>query len=339
MPMRNVALVCAAIALVCSVVSFILWRDLHEERQLTLQLRQQMQGMAASAAAAPTVPRILPRPATPTAVTAADQAAVSPVTASAAAAVAAARATATSLSIDRTELLKDPEYRKAALAQARLTLDQNYPGLAEELGLTPAQTQEVFDLLAELQLERTSATFSLTAGGQPDQAAVTEMLRRNQELQRQQDERIAALLGPAGLERFKGYEETRSSRMQAQSVRRTMESAGVPLSDTQMRPLTDAYIAEQRRQRNDMESMMREISQPGAGGQQRALELNMELQEARNRRLVEVARSHLTAQQLERFEASLDQQLAMNRASRRLMQAQLEAQQRQAQQGAQPVTP
>src|SRR5690606_17001564 len=159
------------------------------------------------------------------------------------------------------ELLKDPEYRQAALAQARMNLEQNYPGLAEELGLAPEQADKLMDLLADLQLERNaSAAITFTADGQLDPAAMDEMTRRNRELQQRQDEQISALLGSAGLQQFRAYEETRAPRMQAQTVRRMMESAGMPLTDAQMRPLTDVYIAEQRRQTEEMQGMLRQIA-------------------------------------------------------------------------------
>ena len=57
------------------------------------------------------------------------------------------------------ELLKDPEYRKAMQAQLRVNQTQNYPDLAEELGLTAEEANKLFDLLTEAE-ERADRTTS-----------------------------------------------------------------------------------------------------------------------------------------------------------------------------------
>lgn len=321
--MRNLALVCAALAVVSTVISINLWRELRDERQLTAQMRDQL--AQAAAPAAPVMPLPPPRAvAAPAADTAtAQQQAPAPADVPAA---PPARAASSSVILNQRELLKDPEYRQAALAQMRLNMDQNYPGLIEELGLAPDLADQVFDLLAELQLERNASSITIAANGQPDQAAMAEMTRRNQELQQRQDEQLTALLGSDGLQRFRAYEQTRGPRMQAQSMRRMLESAGVPLSDAQMRPLTDVYIAEQRRQREEIEALARTIS-PAGNAQQQFQERNLQLQEERNRRLLEAGRAHLTGPQFERFQAMIEQQQMMSRASSRVMRQRLEAQQ------------
>lgn len=333
--MRNLALVCAALAVISTVISVNLWRELRAERQLTAQMRAQFaQGASAVASPAPALPQsdIAPGLAAGAGAAAAEQQAAAP--ADPAVAPPPPRAASSPFILNQRELLKDPEYRQAALAQARMNLEQNYPGLAEELGLAPEQADKLMDLLADLQLERNaSAAITFTADGQLDPAAMDEMTRRNRELQQRQDEQISALLGSAGLQQFRAYEETRAPRMQAQTVRRMMESAGMPLTDAQMRPLTDVYIAEQRRQTEEMQGMLRQIAPAaGAARMQQIDERNTQLQEERNRRLLEVARGHLTAPQLERFEATLRQQLVMTQATSRMLRQQMEAQQR-AQQG------
>lgn len=326
--MRNLALVCAALAVVSTVISVNLWRELRAERQLTVELRSQRVPDAPGAGFAPAA-----QP-PPQAAPLADARAVAPPPAAPApdqpAPPAPSRVSAVSLILNQSELLKDPEYRQAALAQARMALGQNYPGLAEELGLTPEQADKLMGLLAELQVDRNASPITVNADGQVDPAAVQELTRRNRELQQRQDEQIAALLGSAGLQQFKAYEETRTPRMQAQTVRRMMESAGAPLTDAQMRPLTEVYIAEQRRQVEERQALLQQMSPAAAPASLQQLdERNLELQEERNRRLLEAARGHLSGQQLERLEVTLQQQLVMSRATSRMLRQQREAQQQQ----------
>ena len=339
--MRNLALGCAALVVISTVISVTLWRELRTERQLTAQIRSQLaQSGSIVASAAPALPQpgAAAGPAADAGAGAATAGQQAPVAASPTPPPPPVPVLGNAI-FNRQELLNDPEYRRAALMQARLNMDQNYPGLVEALALTPEQGDKLMDLLAELQLERTANPIRITADGQVDPAAMEEMTRRNQQLQQRQDQQITDLLGSAGLQQFRAYEETRSPRMQAQNVRRMMESAGMSLSDAQMRPLTEVYIAEQQRQREEIQAALRQF--PAAAGSDRIQQIeerNLQLQEERNRRLLEVARGHLTAPQYERFEATLEQQLVMTRASSRMMRQQREAQERaQQSQGAGPV--
>lgn len=218
-------------------------------------------------------------------------------------------------------MLKDPEYRKAMLAQMRMTLPTNYPGLAEELGLSPEQADRLFDLLAENQMELQANSPTVSANGQIDQTQLQELQRIQQELRGKQDAALSAMLGEERMSRWKEYQQTQSSRLRVQQLGRTLDAMGVPLTSAQMRPLTEAMAAEQTRQRQEMQSMLRELrpnQQPDGQFNARLQDENFKRQADSNRRLVDVAAAHLNPRQLELFRASLDQQLAMSRASSRL---------------------
>ncbi len=324
--MRNLALACAALAIVAGIVSVNLWRDLRDERQTTAQLRAQLTQQPPAAVAA-NVPAPVP--------SVAPSAAVAPVTAQQAAEPTSSRAPAeatardliNNLRIDQRELLKDPEYRKAALAQARLNVPRNYPDLFEVLGLAPEQAERLTDLLAEQQLEQNSVTSVIGPNG-IDQAAMAEVTRRAEELQRRRDEEITALLGPAGLQEFKAYEQTRAPRMQAQNMRQLLDSAGLPLAPAQVRAFTEAHIAVQRNQSNATQDMLQRAAQiaPGPDREARMREAMLEVQEDRNRRLLDAVRPHLNAQQIARLEQNFEQQLAMTRAQTRVFSDRLRQQ-------------
>jgi hypothetical protein len=323
--MRNLALACAALAIVASIVSLNLWHDLRTERQTTAQLRAQLAQPGPSSAGPAAIPQ--QPPATAIAAAPAASTDATPVPPAAQPPAAQGATAVRDVIAQQRDLLKDPDYRRAALAQARLNLPQSYPGLSEELSLTPEQEGRLFDLLAELQIDQ-SSTFLFSSGQQPDAAEMQEMSRRATELQRRRDEQIAALLGAAGQQQFAAYEQTRGARLQAQNLQRMMETSGMPLTAAQMKPITDAYVADQQRQRDTVQAMARQLSEAGTAGASRLQEVMLEQQAERNRSLVEAARAHLTAPQLERLQATLEQQLVMNRASARLARERAEAQAR-----------
>lgn len=325
--MRNVALLCGGLAIVSSIISVNLWRELRSERLANQELRTQL----AAQPAPPPASFDLPMAALPGGAPAAMRRAPPTATASSTAPVTErperVPPTVSSLVIQQRDLYKDPEYRRAALAQMRLTLPQAYPGLTEELGLSADQADRLFELLADLQLEQNSLAPPLMENGQPpDLAAMEEFSRRSQEMQQRRNDQVAALLGPAGHEQFMAFEQTRGARVQAQSIQRMMESAGAPLTSAQMRPLVDVFVAEQRRQNEQMTSLMRQYASQGQSGSARIQELRLEQQAERNRRLVDAARPHVTAQQLQRLESTLEQQLAMSRVSARMARERAEAQ-------------
>lgn len=323
--MRSLTLVWAGLALVGGVISVHLWRELRAERELTAQLRSEVGELRAG-------PLSLPPDEVPSQRSAAGMVRAPAPASPTAAVVPAGNVPQPALDVqrltaNRSELLKDPEYRKAALAQARLSLPQRYPGLAEELGLTKEEADRLFDLLAENQLDQTGVMMALPVGanGAPDIAAMEDLNRRRQELLRQHEQELQTELGGNRYAQWQEYQQTLGPRQQVVQLGRTLDSAGVPLSSDQSRPLIAAYAAEQKRQTEDLRRLL------GSGpispaDQQRFQEERLQVQAESNRRLVEAARSHLNARQVEALQASLDQQLAMNRASNRMMEIQRQAQ-------------
>lgn len=321
-------LFCAGLALVGAIVSVNLWRELRAERALTAELRQQRgesgPAMARVPDATATAASMAPASASPAA-SASDEAAT-PTQGNAAPPPIVSGATVASFISDQQEMMKDPEYRKARLAQTRLTLPQSYPGLVEALGLSPEEADKLYDLLAEQQLEMSTTSMLVTAvgGTPPDPAAIQDAARRSAELQRRHDEALMATLG-GRYPQWQDYQQTRGARQQVVQVGRTMEAAGFPLTAEQSRPLTDVYITEQRRQREETMQMMASARTAGPLDQARMLEERLKLQADSNQRILDAARPHLNAQQLNALQTSMEQQLVMNRASSRMARQRLES--------------
>jgi hypothetical protein len=343
--MKALAPVLAVIAVVSGIVSANLWRELRVAQLTNAELRAQLAESRIAGQPAP-VPLPTPAPA-PVSAAPAPAAASTPVpasqqTAEQARAAGAAAATATlstlvstlATSTGEQDLMKDPEYRKARLTQTRIQIARSYPGLAEELGLSEREANQLFELMAVNQLNMTTElTTSITAGNAvsittnaQDAAARTQ---RMQAQNREMEESIRAMLGNK-YSQYQDYQQTRPARNQAVTMGSQLAAAGQPLSEAQSRALTTAMIAEQQRQRQQPATP---LALPTAGSmdpQARTvmmLEDSMRRQEETNRNVLAAASAHLNASQVAVLRQQFDQQNAARRQTLTRMQEQAARQQ------------
>jgi hypothetical protein len=326
--MRHLTVITSVVAVFSTTVAVVLWGELSAERENNATLQARLAQAGGATVALPTVQQAA---ATPSSMDtdSAKPASSSPPVQAAVAPPAPPRIT-TNFPSER-DMLKDPEYRKARLAQMRLTLPQNYPGLAEAMGLSPDEADRLFNIIAENQLEQQSSAPVIIGNGQLDQAQMAELTRNSQMMQAKLEENIRGQLGDARYAQWQDYQTNqRPARMQVAQFGRTLEAAGVPLNSTQARPLTELMIAEQARQRADQQAMLRQMqvntSQPiDSALQARLQEESLKLRTDSNKRLLDAAAAHLDARQIEALKASFEQQAAMNRASSRLLREQAKA--------------
>lgn len=314
--MKKLLLVCAALLVICGIVSGNLWRELRTERQANEELRTQL----AQARVSIPLPAL---PALPAPAAAPSQASTRPATTpvpqgpppESPLAAAAARTSALTLTTiasitGEQDLMKDPEYRKARLAQLRISAARSYPGLAEELGLSEKEANQLFELIAGNQLNMTSEISLRSATGLLD---VADMTRRQQALQREQEDAIRAQLGNARYTQWQEYQQTRPARNQVVTMGSALASAGQPLTDAQTRALTAVMITEQQqRQAAPPPRPAVDPANPRAGVAQ-LLEENQRRQEESNSRVLEAAAPHLNTRQLEALRQQFEQQNAERR--------------------------
>jgi len=146
------------------------------------------------------------------------------------------------------ELLKDPNFRKSLRVQALLLLKQNYPDLAQELGLSQDESDRLFDLLADDNFARKD---SFIAGAETN---ATEVHRTQLELNHQLEESVRVQLGDK-YPLWQTYQQTRPARAQVASLRGQLTLAGMPLSSEQYKSLTTVWITEQQRQAEEKRFM------------------------------------------------------------------------------------
>lgn len=331
--MRNLMLVCAALAAVSAIVSANLWRELRDERARSAQLAarlEDLQGGAGSAVRQLPVAQVAAAPTGKPAETASPGAAEAPRQPA-----ADAPLPANVIRINERELMKDPEYRNARILQARATMAQLYPDLAEELGLSADEIDKLLTLLARQQTEMSEYSIVIAAGEQrPSDAEMQERTRIMGEINQRHQEELAASLG-GRYAQWQDYQQTLGARQRVIQLRQTLAGSGLSLSDVQARPLVAAIAAEQQRMSQELTALNREM---GQRPEQRARlqEENFRLQAESNARMIAAAERHLDPRQLATFRSMLDSQLAMSRAvsrAQRQRQEQAAAQGQAAQQG------
>jgi hypothetical protein len=309
--MRSVLVILTALLVTSGIVSANLWRDLGAERRLNADLHTQlteakhMLSRVASPAGplvAADIPPVITAGAVPdTRTIETPPAGVRP----------PLRAPA-GVNQGRDPLLNS-EYRSARLAEQRMSIQRTLPGLVEELGLSEEDAGRLFDLLAESRVNRESAaSLSIGADGQPNRQ---ESLRRQQELRRQEQESIAALLGTTRYAQWQQYQQTLLARMDANTKGAQLAQMGQPLSSAQQKSLTTALIAEQERTREDRERLARRDNPADPQAMAQLQEEAMKLQEESNRRILEAVGSSLDARQLETLREQFEVRAAMQRAA------------------------
>jgi hypothetical protein len=319
--MQNLLRIGTVLAVVLAIVSVNLWRELRAERVLNAQLQAQVDESANRDAASVPAPRVEIR-ADDTAVTAknsgATESAPRPLQAAAAVPISP-----NPIGPVR-DLMQDPEYRKARLTQVKMTLKRSYTDVAEELGLSEKETEQLFDLLAEQQMGP-NLSLSMGADGQPDRQAMEEMARQRQAAQRKNEEALAALIGPARQPKWQEYQLSLSARSRASQMSGMLASSGYPLTEAQVRPLTTALIAEEKYVR-DQQPPSRRSMPTNPESFLRSQEESINQQEESNRRYLETAAPYMSSRQLSLVKEVLEQQIAISRASARMQRERMEAQ-------------
>lgn len=310
--MRMLAPVSAGIAAISVIVSIVLWRDLRSDRQLIEELRAQLAEVSAALdarqASPPQVaaPVAADNPAVPGDPPPAQPAKTAPREAAAAFVAEAARR--------QEALLKDSEYRKARIEQARINLKRRYNGLAAELGISEEQADAIIDLLAESQIRmEEEAASRLASGTTPDEAAMAEMARIQQAERQRQKEALVGMLGATRYEQFQDFEHLQPSRARVNNLSTLLAREGKPLTAAQARSLTAVIVAEQKRMEQEAQALRDAGKETQSTFQEREAEAN--------RRILQNAAAFLDAQQLEKVRGRFEQRAAMGRATERVQQA------------------
>lgn len=314
--MKKLLLVFGALLVMAGVVSTNLWLELKAEKQINAELTAQLtearlvpRTAPASSGPAPSVAPVpqAVAPAVPAAASPVAPRSDSDVVMRATAAAISAAATASVTGTGESDLMKDPEYRKAQLTQTRLRLAQSNPGLAVALGISEREANRLFQLMAEQQLKLTAELSAITAGGGVSATSIEEMTRRTRSI----EDPLRAELGEARYAQYQDYQRNvRPALTQVASIGSAMSSAGLPLTEAQSKGLAAVMLTETQRQRQ-VASIPRPIPNPGAPRSiADSLQESLARQDENNKGILQAAAAHLNAAQLEVLQRQFDQQAA-----------------------------
>jgi hypothetical protein len=240
-------------------------------------------------------------------------------------------------------LMRDPEYREAMRAQQRMNLVRSNPNLARDLDMTAEQLDRLYDVLAEQSLramENSSPMWS-TDGGRPDAAQMQEFQRKAMEQQRANEAELRRALGDGKYREWQEYQSMAGVRWEADRVRTSLASAGVPLDENLAKPLLKTLHQQQMKMMQQQQAAATAASSnanasarlvmssgfaPGSSPDMLKMqEQSLETITQHQKRQREALASVLTPEQLKIVEDEHNAEQQMQRAQLRIMRAQQEA--------------
>lgn len=202
------------------------------------------------------------------------------------------------------QMIESEEGREYTRSMSVLALKEQYPDLAQALGLTEEQAGKLIDLLARHRVE--TGVDRMTLIDTPRNRAAAERLARSiAEKDQAKEGELAALLGDKYMQ-WKDYQRTAADRhredlqrRQVEQLRTAVSAPGRPVGDAQFSALRAELDAEQQRI---------QVESRGLGLQQQVARVTDD-----NQRLLDVASRHLDPVQLESYRRHLRQQADLMR--------------------------
>jgi PAS domain-containing protein len=238
-------------------------------------------------------------------------------------------------------LMRDPEYREAMRAQQKMNLVRSNPNLARDLDMTAEQLDRLYDVLAEQSLRAMENNGPLwpVEGERPDAAKMQEYQRKAMEQQRANETELRRALGDGKYREWQEYQSMAGVRWEADRVRTSLASAGVPLDESLAKPLLKTLHQQQMKMMQQaaataassnanasgrlvMSSSFAPASSPDMLKMQ---EQSLEMITQHQKRQREALASVLTPEQLKIVEDEHNAEQQMQRAQLRIMRAQQEA--------------
>ncbi|HEY6641829.1 hypothetical protein [Povalibacter sp.] len=332
--MNRPLLILSITALGCGTAAAYLHSQLRVERQRTAELQTRLQHLEAARPPNPFAPPPPQHPPETPPITqfAQEPAAVTPVAQKLPAPAALAPQRSTQMRqqfVNRQrELLRDPEYRQAMRMQQRFGMHQVHPDLAQELGISQDQADQLLDLLAEQQMRTMETSRSFSADHPPTQEEIAQMQSDHRQRQEADHAEIARLAGDGGLQQWDDYQNSMGARMRVRQLTTELAGAGVSLREDQRIPLRETLVQldQQTLQENQQASMRQRFDRMTLAERLSWQEEQIERMSQANERTRDAVAHILTGEQLKTYQRLQERELDMQRASLRMQRAQLERQ-------------
>lgn len=210
-----------------------------------------------------------------------------------------------------------PRYSAELNALMRQVTAKNYPGVAQELGLTGMETTTLLDLLQKHQAVRNFIPASYASG---DAAILKEIERANAEIPGLQNAELAALLGPEKYSKWQAYQPRLEAHRELNQLLNNNRTSMPPLSEEQTRSLVSLIAAEKWRAFPESTASRSSATSVPLDQQER----DIGIKEESNSRLLEYARSYLDAQQYNALKETMNGFVATDRKRLQARRAQME---------------
>jgi hypothetical protein len=217
------------------------------------------------------------------------------------------------------KMYTDPEMKKSMKAQQALGIRMIYGDLFKKLGLSPQESEQLADILAERQMEISGAAMAaMTADGEPDPNQSKKITDATQHY----NEQLKATLGDANYAKFQDYEKTMGDRFMMQQYDGQFATAGAPLESAQREALLN--IMQEERQKMPDSPFSQNNSNPQAQlnalQDPNAIDQFFAQQEELNSRVLARARQTLSADQIAAFVKIQQQILELQRSQMKMSQ-------------------
>ena len=212
-------------------------------------------------------------------------------------------------------MLQDPDTKKFMLDQQRLMMEQMYRPLIKKLGLSPEESNQFRELLADNAARSTDQAAALFDGGgttnRAEAARALSAEKQNFEAQLKQ------LLGEGRYAMYQEYQQTVGERAQLNQFRMQLAESPNPLTDQQTEQLLAVMKEEKQNVAASSGASIRtqEPSSLPAMLSADSLEKALQSQETVNQRVYQRAGQVLAPDQLQTFEKFQTSQLNMMRMS------------------------
>lgn len=206
------------------------------------------------------------------------------------------------------KMFSDPEMKKSMRVQQLVGVRMIYNDIAKELGLSPEDSQQFMEILADRQMDISAAAMASFDPNSPDKDANEKKVA---DTQKRYAEQLQAVLGEERYKKFESYEGSIGDRFMLQQFEGQFAASGAPLEAAQKEKL----LGFMREERTKAPSNLMNATDPGK--QMDVLKSDetmgefMTGQEDFNRRVLGRARDVLSADQIAAFEKIQQQQIEL----------------------------
>jgi hypothetical protein len=204
------------------------------------------------------------------------------------------------------KMFTDPEMKKSMRVQQMMGIRMMYADLAKELGLSPQDAEQLMEILADRQMDLTSASMTALESGDPaaQGSGVADATKRY-------EEQLKAVLGEEKYKQMQTYETSMGDRWMMQQWDGQFAASGSPLEQRQKDQLL-AVMQDERKKAPPSALTSGNTNDPAQAFKmmqsEEAMNQFMNSQQELNQRVLTRSREFLNADQVATLEKAQKQQ-------------------------------